>query len=162
MPKNANQSRFETWETRGVANPLGSDELGAVGASLLLPEPPKPTGGRPRVPDRAALTGIVFVPKSGLPWEGLPPEMGRGSGVRRRRRVRDWQADGVWEQLHRALLDRLGEGGQIARNRASLDRAAIPAKRGAGAPAPTPPTAAPPAPNGPPSPSGAVCRWRSC
>lgn len=40
---------------------------------------PKPKGGRPRVSDRAALTGILFVLKTGIPWEYLPAEMGCGS-----------------------------------------------------------------------------------
>lgn len=44
---------------------------------LLIEEPPKPKGGRPRVPDRAALTGILFVFKRGIPWEMLP----RGDGL---------------------------------------------------------------------------------
>ena len=49
----------------------------------LLPKPPRrrwKTMGRPRVPDRAALTGILFVLRSGLPWQMLPKEMGYGSG----------------------------------------------------------------------------------
>jgi hypothetical protein len=36
-------------------------------APLLPPEQPKPTGGRPRIADRVALTGITFVLKSGIP-----------------------------------------------------------------------------------------------
>jgi transposase len=114
-------------------NPLVSDELWAIVAPLLPAEPPKPKGGRPRVSDRAALTGIIFVLKSGLPWEMLPQEMGCGSGVTCWRRLRDWQEAGVWDRLHRELLDRLGEAGQIDWSRASLDSAAIPAKRGASA-----------------------------
>ena len=110
---------------------LVSDELWALVAPLLPPEPPKPTGGRPRVSDRACLTGIVFVLKSGIPWEMLPQEMGCGSGMTCWRRLRDWQAAGVWERLHHTLLDRLGEAGQIDWSRASLDSASIPAKRGA-------------------------------
>jgi transposase len=48
----------------------------------LPEEPPRPKGGRPRLDDRAALTGIIFVLKSGIPWEMLPQEeMGCGSGV---------------------------------------------------------------------------------
>jgi transposase len=117
--------------------PLVSDELWALVAPLLPPEPPKPKGGRPRVSDRAALTGIIFVLKSGIPWELLPQELGCGSGVTCWRRLRDWQEAGVWDRLHRELLDRLGEADQIDWSRASLDSASIPAKRGANASART-------------------------
>jgi transposase len=114
-----------------MAKPLVSDELWDLIEPLLPPEPPKPNGGRPRVPDRAALTGIIFVLKSGIPWELLPQEMGCGSGVTCWRRLRDWQAAGVWERLHQTLLDRLGATDRIDWSRASLDSASIPAKRGA-------------------------------
>jgi transposase len=113
-----------------MAKPLVSDELWALVAPLLPPEPPKPRGGRPRVPDRAALTGIIFVLKSGIPWELLPPELGCGSGVTCWRRLRDWQEAGVWDRLHRELLDRLGDADQIDWSRASLDSASMAAKRG--------------------------------
>ena len=117
-----------------MAKPLVSDELWAVVAPLL---PPKPTGGRTRVPDRACLTGIIFVLKSGIPWELLPQELGCGSGMTCWRRLRDWQEAGVWEALHHELLDRLGSAGQIDWSRACLDAASIPAKRGAMPPART-------------------------
>ncbi|HEV2125459.1 MAG TPA: IS5 family transposase [Chloroflexota bacterium] len=113
-----------------MSKPLVSDELWAIVAPLLPPEPPKPNGGRPRVADRAALTGIIFVLKSGIPWEMLPPEMGCGSGVTCWRRLRDWQEAGVWDRLHRELLDRLGEAERIDWSRASLDSSSIPAKKG--------------------------------
>ena len=48
-------------------DPLLPDDLCATIALLLPPEPSKPKGGRPRLPDRAALTGILFVLRSGLP-----------------------------------------------------------------------------------------------
>jgi transposase len=84
------------------------------------------------VDDRAALSGIIFVLKSGIPWEMLPQEMGCGSGVTCWRRLREWQeAGGVWERLHLVLLDRLGQADQIEWERACLDSASIPAKRGA-------------------------------
>ena len=114
-----------------MAKPLVSDALWEVIAPLLPPEPPKPKGGRPRVPDRAALTGILFVLRTGLPWEYLPQELGCGSGVTCWRRLRDWQQDGVWHRLHLALLDRLGEADKIDWSRASLDGSIVPAKRGA-------------------------------
>jgi len=121
---------------------LVPDDLWAIVAPLLPPEPPKPNGGRPRVPDRAALTGIIFVLKPGIPWEDLPQEMGCGSGVTCWRRLRDWQAAGVWEHLHQTLLDRLGDAGRIDWSRASLDSASVPAKRGARRSARIPPIAA--------------------
>ena len=83
------------------------------------------------MPDRACLTGILFVLRSGIPWDLLPLELGCGSGVTCWRRLRDWQAAGVWDRLHRALLDRLGEADQIDWERACLDSASVPAKRGA-------------------------------
>jgi transposase len=114
-----------------MSKPLVSDELWAVVAPLLPLEPPKPKGGRPRVSDRACLSGIIFVLKSGIPWEMLPPELGCGSGVTCWRRLRDWQEAGVWDRLHHTLLDRLGEADRLDWSRASLDSASIPAKRGA-------------------------------
>ena len=99
------------------------------------------------MPDRAALTGIIFVLKSGISWEMLPQEMGCGSGVTCWRRLRDWQEAGVWERLHRALLDQLGEADCIDWSRASLDSASLPAKRGATRSAGIPPTKASPAAN---------------
>ena len=72
-----------------MAKPLVPNALWAVIKPLLPPEPAKPKGGRPRVDDRAALTGITFVLRLGMTcW----------------RRLRDWQAAGAWTRLHRILL----------------------------------------------------------
>ncbi len=114
-----------------MSKPLLPDDLWAVIEPLLPPEPPKPKGGRPRVPDRAALTGILFVLRSGTPWELLPQEMGCGSGMTCWRRLRDWQKAGVWERLQRVLLDRLGRRNAIDFRRGALDSASVAAKRGA-------------------------------
>ena len=119
-----------------MSTPLVSDELWAVVGPLLPPEPPKPKGGRPRLSDRAALTGIIFVLKSSIPWEMLPQEMGCGSGMTCWRRLRDWQCAGVWERLHHELLQRLADVDRLDWSRAALDSArldsaSIAAKRGA-------------------------------
>jgi transposase len=89
-----------------MAKELVTDELWEVVKPLLPEEPPKPKGGRPRVDDRAALTGILFVLQSGIPWEMLPQEMGCGSGMTCWRRLKEWNEVGVWERLHHELLDR--------------------------------------------------------
>src|SRR4051812_17229193 len=113
-----------------MTKPLVTDELWQLIAPLLPPEPPKPKGGRPRVANRKVLSGIIFVLRSGIPWEMLPQEMGCGSGITCWRRLRDWQAAGVWRHLHQWLLNRLGDADQIDWSRASLDSASVPAKRG--------------------------------
>jgi transposase len=116
--------------TYSMTKRLVPDELWRLIEPLLPPELPKPDGGRPRVPDRAALAGIIYVLKSGIPWGMLPRGLGFGSGVTCWRRLRDWQKAGVWRRLHRVLLDELGKAGLIDWSRASLDSASVPAKRG--------------------------------
>jgi transposase len=131
-----------------MARPLVSDDLWAAIEPLLPPRLPEPKGGRPPIPDRAALAGIVFVLKSGIPWEMLLAEMGCGSGMSCWRRLRDWHGAWVWAALHRALLERLQGAGGIDWRRAALDSASVPAKRGARRSARTRPTAVSPARSG--------------
>ena len=123
-----------------MAKPLVSDELWELIEPLLPPERLKPKGGRPRVPDRAVLAGILFVLRSGIPWEMLPQEMGCGSGMTCWRRLREWQRAGVWEKLHRVLLDRLREADQIDWSRAVVDSSSVRAVLGGRKRAPIPRT----------------------
>ena len=97
----------------------------------LLPEaPPRSAqGGRPRVDDRRALNGILFVLRTGIGWEHLPQELGYGSGMTCWRRLRDWNAAGVWDKLHQAMLVRLREHDQIDWSRASIDGSSVPSPR---------------------------------
>lgn len=81
-----------------MAKEILSDELWGIVEPLIPKPPPRPKGGRPRVSDRAALKGILFVLLTGLSWEYLPPEMGCGSGMTCWRRLRDWQEAGVWSE----------------------------------------------------------------
>src|SRR5687768_7426456 len=110
---------------------LVSDDLWNAIEPFLPKESPKPKGGRPRVPNRAALAGIVFVLKTGIPWQMLPTELGCGSGSTCWRRLRDWQAAGVWKKLHERVLNWLGDQAAIDWSRASLDSLSVRAKRGA-------------------------------
>ncbi len=80
-----------------------------------------PYPGRKPTGDREALTGIVFVLKTGIPWEDLPAEMGCGCGMSCWRRLRAWQQAGVWHALHQLLLTKLDRAGKIDWSRAAAD-----------------------------------------
>src|SRR5215216_4848502 len=114
---------------------LVPDDLWEAIERFLPKEPPKPKGGPPRVPARAALAGIVFVLKTGIPWQMLPTELGCGSGSTCWRRLPGatwaWQAAGVWEKVHTKLLNWLGDQADIAWSRASVDGLSVRAKKGA-------------------------------
>jgi len=62
-----------------MAQELVSDEWWGLIEPLLPPPRPQPKGGRRPVPHRAALSGIILVLKSGIPWERLLQEMGGGA-----------------------------------------------------------------------------------
>ena len=112
-----------------MAKELVPDELWAVIAPLLPPHRALPgKRGRPPVPDREALSGILFVLRSGIPWEMLPREMGCGSGMTCWRRLRDWHKAKVWQKLHEYLLARLEAAHLIDWSRASVDSIFIRAK----------------------------------
>jgi transposase len=111
--------------------------------TLMEPILPKPKPRRFRFPgrkpigNREALTGILFVLQTGIPWEYLPQEMGCGSGMTCWRRLRDWQRAGVWEKLHRLLLSHLREADKIDWSRAIVDSASVRAVFGGHTPDPT-------------------------
>jgi transposase len=111
---------------------LISDELWALVEPLIPPGRPAVHGrtGRPRRSDREVLEGIAFVLSTGIGWAKLPTELGHGSGWTCWRRMREWAEAGVFDRLHQAVLDRLGERGRLDWSRASLDSVSVRAKRG--------------------------------
>jgi transposase len=117
---------------------LVSADLWEAIAPWLPPERTDVRGGPPRISNRAALAGIIYVLRHGLRWRDLPQELGYGSGVACWRRLRQWQAAGVWVAVHRTLLNWLGGLGAIDWSRASVDSTSVRAKRGGEATGPNP------------------------
>jgi transposase len=115
---------------------------------LLPPQRPKPKGGRPRVPDRACLTGIVYVLRTGMPWRLVPAELGCGSGVTCWRRLRQWTEAGVWWHIHHKLLGVLARRGNLDASLVVMDSASVRAVFGGRTPARTPRIGPKPAANG--------------
>ena len=116
----------------GMAKILVDDRLW----SQLEPLLPRPKRRRRRYPgrkpldNRQVLTGILFVLKTGIPWEYLPTELGCGSGMTCWRRLHQWQRTGVWRTLHRVLLAQLQATDQLNWSRAIVDSSSIRALRG--------------------------------
>lgn len=121
-----------------MAKPLLSDALWEHIEPLLPPLPPHPKGGRPWIGNREALTGILFILRTGIPWELLPQEMGCGCGMTCWRRLRDWQKAGVWKRLHEMLLAELNGADMIDWSRAVVDSASLRAMCGGSKTGPNP------------------------
>jgi len=125
---------------------LVTDELWELIEPILPRHEPSPKGGKPRVPDRVCLTGILFVLKAGLPWEDFPQEMGC-CGMTLWNRLDEWRRAGVWDELHRLLLGKLRGAGEIDFSRVVVDSSSVRAVHGGKKPAPARWTAARRAPS---------------
>ena len=114
-----------------MAAPHLDDDLWTI-IEPIIPVKPRRfrNPGRKRVDSRAALNGILFVLFTGIQWEHLPRQFGC-CGMTCWRRLRDWQAAGVWETVHRLLLDRLRAADRIDWSRAVVDSASLRAIGGA-------------------------------
>ena len=108
---------------------LVPDELWELVEPLLPQHPYIPGVGKPRISDRICLTGILFVLKTGIPWEDFPQEMGC-CGMTLWNRLHEWMKAGVWEKLHRLLLDRLRGAEEIDFSRVIVDSSSIRAVHG--------------------------------
>lgn len=111
----------------------------------ILPPPKKRRRrhpGRKPLPPRAALSGILFVLRTGIPWELLPQELGFGCGMTCWRYLRDWQKAGVWDKIHQLLLGKLQEADKIDWSRAVVDSSSVRAVFGGARPARAPRIAA--------------------
>ena len=110
-----------------MAKPILDDDLWTL-VEPLLP-PPKPRRfrypGRKPITHRQALTGIIFVLRTGIPWELLPKEMGCGSGVSCWRRLRDWEEAGIWEAIHGHVLSELRREGGIDLSIVTADSSSV-------------------------------------
>lgn len=107
-----------------MAKLIVTDRLWELVEPLLPQRPPRPKGGHPPVDDRLCLTGILFVLKTGIPWEDFPQEMGC-CGMTLWNRLHDWQVAGVWQRLHEVLLAELRWADQIDFDRVIVDSASV-------------------------------------
>jgi len=108
-----------------MARPILPDDLWELIEPLLPPDKPPNSNGRPAVSNRQTLTGILFVLKTGIPWEYLPQELGCGCGMTCWRRLHTWHKQGLWQAIFETLLTHLNEGGGIDWSRAVVDSSSV-------------------------------------
>jgi transposase len=121
-----------------MATELLPDEIWQEIQPLLPPPPPRTSkGGRPPVDNRSALRGIIFVARTGVPWQMLPREAFGVSGSSCWRRLREWTKAGIWPDLHKRLLNRLGKAHGVSLEQVVVDSQSVRALKGARTPAPT-------------------------
>ena len=76
------------------------DSLWAQIKPLLPSEPPKCSGGHPRIDQRKAMDAILCIFRFGCKWRSLPRDLGSPGAVRRR--FREWQEAGVFQRMWQA------------------------------------------------------------
>ena len=108
-----------------MVQPVLDDALWSLIEPQLPPSVARPKGGRPPLDNRKVLIGIIFVLKTGIPWEYLPQALGCGSGMTCWRRLRAWQQAGVWKSGHPILLNQLRAANRIDGSRAVIDSASV-------------------------------------
>lgn len=106
-----------------------TDEQWALIEDLFPWEPPTRDGGRPKVPPRACLEGILWVLRSGARWKDLPEHF--PSPATCWRRLQEWTEDGVFQQAWERLLWKLDRRGRIKWDEGFADGTFSPAKKGA-------------------------------
>jgi transposase len=100
------------------------DAVWAECRPLLPPEKPLGTTGRPVVPFRRVLDGILHVQRTGCRWKAVPAAF--GSGATCHRRFQQWVRAGVWQRLWWAQLQRYDAAHRIGWDWQTTDSATVP------------------------------------
>jgi len=101
--------------------------------NLIEPLLPKPKvrrdgKGRPRVPDRAVLAGIIVRLRTGCQWRALGQEF--GSGATCHRRMQEWERHGVFNAIFRKLVGFYDAKKGLKLKWGSMDAAIVKAPKG--------------------------------
>jgi transposase len=116
-----------------MAKPILTDEQWKQIEPLLPPPKLRSKGrkrGRPPKGNRQVLEGILWILKTGARWRDLPRDFGVSSSVCWKR-LRRWEAQGVWLRLWRAFLSELDGKDKLDWDEVFLDGSFASAKKGA-------------------------------
>jgi transposase len=96
-----------------------------------------PEGGRPPKDTRTVLTAVLFVLKTGIGWKDLPTEAFGVSYKTCTRRIDEWTAAGIWQQIHELFLAKLRGAEVLDWSRVLVDCSLVKAPLGGPKPART-------------------------
>lgn len=135
------------------------DDLWNLIEPILPPDKPPGGNGRPRVPNRTVLNGILYVLRTGCQWKMVPGEYSSGSTCHLR--FQTWVRAGLFEKIWRVCLKHYDDLKGIDWQFQSLDSAIVPAPvKGGIKLAETPQIGANWAPSGTTSRTPTGSRWR--
>jgi putative transposase len=79
------------------------DELWAKMERILPADKTAGSVGRPALPNRQVLNGILFVLRSGCQWKGMKKEW-YGASSSLHARFQAWQEAGIWKKIYRRMV----------------------------------------------------------
>ena len=113
-----------------MASKLLPDELWDEIERLFPEYEASPDGGRPPKDARTVLTAVLFVLKTGIAWSDLPTEAFGCSYKTCLRRIHEWTAIGLWQQMHELLLGKLRRADLLDWSRVLVDCSLVKAPLG--------------------------------
>ena len=120
--------RPNTTGSRTAPKPYLSDSQWVLIADLFPHPPVSRKGGRPRIPPRECLEGVIFIMRTGCGWDYLPNWY--PSPATCWRRLDEWTRTGIFEKAWHRLLGKLDALKQIQWNECMADATFSPAKKG--------------------------------
>lgn len=109
-------------------------ELSDAQFARLAPLLPHPRhhgkAGRPWLPHRDVVNGILWVLRTGAPWRDLPERYGKWNSIYTR--FKRWRRDGTWTRIYSKLLDARDDQGRLDHDLWCIDGTVVRAARCAG------------------------------
>jgi transposase len=106
-----------------------TDQQWQVIETILPPDRVRPDRrGRPWSDRRRVLNGILWILRTGAPWQDLPDRYGAYQTVHRR--FQNWVRSGVLEQVLLAVAQDLKDRGGLDLRECFIDGTFVPAKKG--------------------------------
>src|SRR6266540_5529336 len=105
------------------------NDLWARMEGILPPEKELGSRGRPALPNRQVVNGILFVLRSGCQWKGLKKEW-FGASSSMHARFQRWSEAGVWKKVYREMLKYYHKKRHIQWSWQAVDSKSVPAPLG--------------------------------